>query len=62
MISADVVDFELLAEKLLLDAYSVRDTPCWKNFVSLLQTVAQVGAHLQEREQALSFADKHLLP
>lgn len=62
MISADMIDdFDLLTEKLLLDAYTIRDTPSWENFVVLLQTAAQVGEHLQQREKVLAFADKERL-
>lgn len=50
MISEEVLhDLDLLTEKLVLDAYTVRDNPSWKSLVKLLQTAGQVGEHLQNR-------------
>ncbi len=52
MLSEEVLnDLDLLTEKLLLDAYMIRDNPSWKNLVVLLQTAAQVGEHLQQRSK-----------
>ena len=61
MITADSENFEIIAEKLLRDAYEVRDNPCWNTYLRLMQTMIQVGERLNQRHEALAFADQWLV-
>ena len=61
MITADSENFEIIAEKLLRDAYEVRDNPCWNTYLRLMQTMIQVGERLNQRQEALAFADQWLV-
>ncbi len=61
MIQAETLDFELLAEKLLIDAYALRDRASWNALVSLLESAAQIGNFLKERDEVFAAADAHLV-
>ncbi len=62
MIATDALDVELLVEKLLADAYRLRDTPNFSTLTEVLETTARIGIHLKEREEAYDWADHHLFP
>ncbi len=62
MIATDALDVELLAEKLLTDAYRLRDAPDFSTLAEVLETTARIGIYLKGREEAFDWADRHLFP
>lgn len=61
LIQAETAEFELLAEKLLVDAYALRDSPSLENLVSVMASTAQLGQYFSDREKASSWIDYYLL-
>jgi len=62
MISLETLDIELIAEKLLVDAYALRDNPNWEAFLLVMESLVTIGRSLQERDGALEWAQQQLFP
>ena len=62
MISLDSLDMELMAEKMLADAYALRDEPNLDTFFQVMESLLRVGRHIQDQEGALRWAERQLLP
>ena len=62
MISLETLDIELIAEKLLVDAYALRDNPNWEAFLLVMESLVVIGRNLQERDGALEWAQQQLFP
>ncbi len=62
MLVTDTLDVELLAEKLLADAYRLRDAPDFSTLAEVLETTARIGMYLKGREEAFTWVDRHLFP
>ena len=62
MISLETLDIELIAEKLLVDAYVLRDNPNWEAFLLVMESLVTIGRSLQERDGALEWAQQQLFP
>jgi hypothetical protein len=62
MISLETLDIELIAEKLLVDAYALRDNPNWEAFLLVMESLVTIGRNLQERDGALEWAQQQIFP
>ncbi|PWI57184.1 hypothetical protein [Sulfoacidibacillus thermotolerans] len=60
MISIETPDLELLAEKLIADAFQFRDNANFNTLTIVLQTTAELAKYLKEREEALQWSHRHL--
>ena len=62
MIASDTLDFELMTEKMLADAFTLRDQPSWEGFFQVMESMVLIGRYLQEREGAVRWAEQQLFP
>ncbi|MCI0181908.1 MAG: hypothetical protein OWR52_04700 [Acidibacillus sp.] len=60
MIFTEAPDLELLAEKLISDAFYFRDEPSFKTLTAVLETTSEVAKYLKEREEALQWSSRQL--
>ncbi len=62
MITSDSLDIELMTEKMLADAFTLRDQPSWEGFFQVMESMVLIGRYLQEREGAVKWAEQQLFP
>ena len=60
MISTETIDLELLAEKLIADAFYFRDNANYFTLTTVLETTAEIAKYLKEREEAMQWTRHEL--
>jgi len=53
-------ELELLCEKMLIEAFAVRDDADWNTVSALLLTVAEVAAYLRDQDVSYTWTDHQL--
>lgn len=61
MVDLDTLDLEVISEKLLADAFLLRDQPSWDSYFKVMETMIVIGRFLYEQESALDWAKHQIL-
>lgn len=54
-------ELECLCEKMMIEAYAVRDRPNWDTLSQLLEDVSSLAAFLRDQDRSFAWADKEIM-
>lgn len=54
-------EFEVMTEKLLIEAYALRDTPEWAQLARVLSAAAEIGQYLRKQDEMATLTAHQML-